>query len=157
MIFLVALVLGLPIAFVLRSALDDGWREVAFLDTLEREDVIYVPAANVFLVDADPPIALKAVSTHLGTEPVAYCPSASTFHELGHGSLWDRLGHYMEGPATRGLDRVALRIRSDSIEINVSAVTRGAERYSVQPLAPSGMFCSYEQPEDARAGFLSPP
>ena len=157
MIFLVALVLGLPLAFFLRSALDDGWREVAFVDTLQQEDVIYVPAVKVFLVHGDQPIALKAVSTHLGTEPVAYCPSASTFHELGHGSIWDRTGRYMDGPATRGLDRVAVRIRSESIEINVSMVTRGPDRYPLNFAQPTGLFCRFEHPEDARAGFLSPP
>lgn len=156
MIFLIALVLGLPLAFLLRSSLDDGWREVTFVDTLEQEDVIYVPAVNVFLVHGDPPIALKAVSTHLGTEPVAYCPSASTFHELSHGSIWDRLGRYMDGPAPRGLDRVAVRVRSESIEINVSAETRGPERGLVEADF-SGSLCQYEEPADAQRGFLPPP
>lgn len=156
LIFLVVLLLGLPLAFVIRSALDDGWREVASLEALEENEVIYVPPVQVFLVHADPPLALSAVSSHLD-EPIAYCREASTFMELAHGSKWDRFGYYLDGPAPRGMDRVASRIVGGVMEIKVTNVTNGPPRGAGPPEHPTGPFCLYEEPTDATNGFLEPP
>lgn len=156
LIFLGVLLIGLPLAFVLREALDEGWREVVSAEVLEEREVIYIPAVKVFVVEGDPPLALRAVSTHLG-EPVAYCPSAGVFMELSHGSKWDRFGNYLEGPAPRGLDRIGGRLRDGVVEINVTAITEGPERGSVRPEHPTGPFCLYESESDATDGFLAPP
>jgi hypothetical protein len=156
LIFLVVLLIVLPTAFVIRAALDDGWREVASVEVLEEREVIYLPRIGVFLVQADPPRALSAVSSHLG-EPIAYCASSSTFEELAHGSKWSPLGYYMDGPAPRGMDRIASRVRDGVVEINVSVVTDGPPRGAGPPPDVTGPFCEYEQASVAKNGFLEPP
>ncbi|MGH2692338.1 MAG: hypothetical protein ACRDHM_07510 [Actinomycetota bacterium] len=155
LLILVLLLLGLPLAFVIREATDDGWREVTSVEVLEEREVIYLPQIRVFLVHADPPRALSAVSSHLG-EPIAYCASSSTFEELAHGSKWSPLGYYMDGPAPRGMDRIATRARDGVVEINVSVVTDGPPRGAGSRPAVTGPFCEYERPEDASGGFLPP-
>lgn len=155
LIFLIALLVGLPVAFVIRSALDDGWRDVTSVEVLEAQEVIYVPQVRVFLVDADPPRALSAVSSHIG-HPIAYCRESSSFQEI-HGSMWDLFGYYFEGPASRGMDRVASQVVDGIVEIKVTDVTQGAPRGAGPPESPTGRFCEYEDPADATAGFLDPP
>jgi hypothetical protein len=150
------LLLGLPLAFVIRAATDRGWREITSVEVLEEREVIDLPQIRVFLVPADPPRALSAVSSHLG-EPIAYCPSSSTFMELAHGSKWDRLGYYLDGPAPRGMDVMASRVRDGVVEINPSIVTDGPQRGAGPPMKPTGPFCEYEDADDASGGFLQPP
>lgn len=150
------LVVGLPLAFVIRSVTDGGWRPVTSIDVLEARHVIYLPDARVFLVSGDPPLALSAVSPHVG-EPIAWCPSAEVFEEMAHGSKWNRLGYYLDGPAPHGMDHIAVRVRNRALEINISMVTQGAERGAGPFLEPAGPFCSFEVPSDATGGFLLPP
>ncbi|MGH2711561.1 MAG: hypothetical protein ACRDH9_10210 [Actinomycetota bacterium] len=152
LIFLVVLLLGLPLAFVVRSALDDGWREVAPVALLEEEGVLYIPEVNVFLVDADPPLALSGKSSHIGHR-IAFCRQSQYFQEI-HGGMWDRFGYYMNGPPTRGMDRVASRVVKGTVEIKVTRVTKGPPRGAGPPEPPSGLFCTYDDPSDPRAGFL---
>lgn len=156
LIFLVFLLLALPLAFLIRATTDQGWRAAATVEALGRSEVVYIPAVRVFLVDASPPIALRGLSTHLG-EPVAYCRSAAVFLELAHGSMWDRTGLYLTGPAPRGLDRVASRVVDGVIQIRVGDVTRGPPRGTGEPEQPTGALCVYEEPQDATNGFLEPP
>jgi hypothetical protein len=154
MFILALLVLGLPLAFVIRSATDDGWRQVTSVDVFEERDVIYLPDAHVFVVDEDPPLAFSAASPHLGRgDPVAYCEESETFMEV-HGSLWNRLGYYLDGPAPRGLDRIAIRVRNRFIEIKPSIVTEGAPRGAGPELGPTGPFCTFNQPNDGADGFV---
>jgi hypothetical protein len=152
----VLLLLGLPLAFVIRAATDDGWREVTSMEVLEEREVIYLPQIRVFLVHADPPLALSAVSSHLG-EPIAYCREASVFEEMSHGSKWDRFGYYLDGPAPRGMDRHALRVVDGIIEIHITDLTHGPPRGAGPPESPTGPFCFFEEPTDATNGFLEPP
>ena len=156
MLILALLVVGLPLAFVIRSAMDDGWGQVTTVEVLEDRDVIYLPDIKVFVVHGQPPVALRAVSTHLG-EPIAFCPSSQTFVELAHGSKWDRSGYYLDGPAPRGMDRVQARVADGVVEINLSVITQGPPRGAGPPARPTGPLCEYERPEDARAGFLPDP
>jgi hypothetical protein len=154
MFILGLLVLGLPLAFVIRSTTDDGWRQVTSVDVLGERDVIYLPDVHVFLVAGDPPLALSAASPHLGVEdPVAYCAESETFMEV-HGSLWNRLGYWMDGPAPRGLDHVALRVRNRFVEIKPTLVTEGAPRGAGPDLPPTGPFCAFQQPSDGSDGFV---
>jgi len=154
LLILALLVLGLPLAFVIRTATDDGWRQVTSVAVLEERDVIYLPDAHVFLVAEDPPLAFSAASPHLGRgDPVAYCAESETFMEV-HGSLWNRLGYYLDGPAPRGLDRIAIRIRNRFIEIKPSIVTEGAPRGAGPKLGPTGLYCTFNQPSEGADGFI---
>lgn len=155
LIILAVLLLGLPLAFVIREATDEGWREITSVRALEERGVIYLPAVRVFLVHGAPPRALSAVSPHLD-EPIAYCRESSTFIEQAHGSKWDRFGYYMDGPAPRGMDRIASRVRNEIVEINVSIVDDGAPRGAGPPGESTGPFCQFEHASDAPDGFLEP-
>ena len=157
MFILALLILGLPLAFLIRSVTQGPWREVVSAEVLEARDVIYLPELKVFLVHGDPPLALRAVSTHLGWEPVGYCPSSGTFVEFPHGSHWDRSGYWMDGPAPRGLDRVRARVDDGFVEIDVTSIAEGPPRGAGPPAHPTGPFCLYDRPEDAQRGFLSAP
>ena len=134
--------------------MDDGWRQVASAAALEENEVIYITQVRVFLVHTAPPLALSGVSSHVG-ERIAYCRQSSTFQELAHGSKWDRLGHYLDGPAPRGMDRVASRVMDGLIEVKITDVTEGPPRGAGPPMNPTGPFCEYENPEDAQLGFLA--
>jgi hypothetical protein len=152
----VLLLLGLPLAFVIRAATDDGWREVTSMEVLEEREVIYLPQIQIFLVHADPPLALSDDSPHVENDPVAFCRSSETFQEI-HGGVFDRRGHYLDGPPPRGLDRIATRIRDGLVEINVSMITEGPPRGAGPPERPNGPFCSFEDRSDPVDGFLPPP
>ena len=156
MFILGLLVLGLPLAFVIRMLTEGPWRQVVSTEVLEARDVISLPEFKVFLVDGDPPLALRAVSPHLG-EPIAFCPTSQTFQEMAHGSKWDPSGYYLDGPAPRGMARLQTRVVNGFVEINVTSVTEGPPRGAGPPALPAGPFCQYERPEDAQRGFLPEP
>lgn len=146
MLILGLLVVGLPLAFVIRSTTDDGWREVTRIEVLEERDVIYLPVVKVFLVHGeDGPVAVSAISSHL-RDRVLYCRFSETFQER-HGSLFDRQGRYLSGPASRGLDRVGMRVRDGIIEINSTILHEGPSR-AVPADLPSGDFCEIPGPEE---------
>jgi hypothetical protein len=161
LVILVALLVGLPLAFFLRTLLvGQEYTEVGFTDTLANEGVIYVPRLNIFLVDGDPPLALLAESSHVDEEPIAYCPTAEVFEEYVHGSKWDRSGLYLTGPAPRGMDRLALRIRKDgAIEVDPSTVIQGPPRGTTPVQQPVGPYCGFDEPtsRDVRILEGTPP
>jgi hypothetical protein len=145
------LLLGLPLAFLIRSATDEGWREVTSVEVLRTRDVIYLPDANVFLVNDDPPIALDGSSPHLG-EPLSYCASGRNFVSLGHGELFDRSGRYLDGPAPHGMDRIGTRVRDGIVEINLRRTTTGPP-LSVRGEA-SGQVCTALNSSLIRPGYV---
>jgi hypothetical protein len=153
LIVLGVLVVGLPLAFFLRSATDEGWRVVTTVAALEERDVIFVPDAHVFLVAADPPIALREASPHLG-EPMSYCAAGPNFVSLGHGEVFDREGRYLDGPAPHGMDRVGIRIRDGVVQINIQQKIPGP------PLddrgTPTSTLCVAERVSLLRPGFVEP-
>ena len=102
-------VIVLIVAFVLnRMAVGDGgspgpgWVRAGTVDQVSSAQVVYVPTAEIFVVATlDGPIALSAVSPHLG-ERILFCPSSGWFEEPLHGEKFDRFGHYGVGPAPEG-------------------------------------------------------
>ena len=156
-VFLLVLVVVMPVALLVAGAGDETWRIVSTRAGLRERGVIYVKDAKVFVVHtARGPLALRAVATHLGWEPVAYCRSSSTFEEYLHGSKWTRDGRYLDGPAARGLDRVGLRVNGDLVEINPEIVTEGPPRATGPPFQPTGPFCGFETRAAGASGFLRP-
>jgi hypothetical protein len=156
MLILGLLVVGLPLAFAIRMLTEGPWRQVVSTEVLKARDVIYLPELKLFLVHGDPPLALRAVSPHVG-EPIAFCPTSQTFQEMLHGSKWDPSGYWMDGPAPRGMDRVQVRVDNGFVEINITSVTLGPPRGAGPPAHPTGPFCGFERPEDAQRGFLPEP
>lgn len=145
LITLAALLVALPAAFFL-SLIGGDWRQVAAISDLEEAGVIYLPNPRVFLVHTDQgPLALSARSPHLG-DRVLYCRFADAFQEA-HGSVFDRRGFSLAGPADRGLDRVAVRVRAGIVEIEPSELLRGPPRVGATEDV-SGTLCQVPGPED---------
>ena len=148
------MLLGLPAAFFLREAVDEGWRGVTTVSTLEVEDVIYMPELGVFLVHGDPPIALDAASPHQGDD-LAFCPQGDNFVSLAHGELFSRSGRYIGGPAPRGMDRIPLRVRGEGVQINISERIPGLP--TTDPYIPEQAPCPADGSQLYRVGFAQNP
>ncbi len=151
---LILMVVGLPLAFLIRSATDDGWREVTSAQVLEERDVIYLPDANVFLVAGDPPLALSGASPHPEGERLAYCASGQNFVSLAHGEKFDRVGRYLDGPALHGMDRFGARVRDGTVEINLRLKTMGPPVEERGRANPS--LCFAENVKVVSPGFVEP-
>jgi hypothetical protein len=140
-------------------ASDDGrsttlWKRARTVAAVRDAGVVYLPSHRVFLVDAPGEIlALSAIGTQL-EEPIAYCRTSGWFEDTAHGSKWDGLGYYMDGPAPRGMDRVRIRVREGMIEVMPSAESHGPPRGAGPGSTPDGPFCSGNGPGAVRQGFL---
>ena len=148
------LLLGLPTAFLVRTFLG-GWRTVVTTDALERAGVAYIRGAGVFVVATDRgPVALSAESPHLD-HALQFCRSSETF--IGtHGEVFDRRGFYVDGPAPRGMDRVAVREAEGVVQVDADEVTPGPPRGAGPAAEPAGPQCDLPGPE-APAGFAPEP
>ncbi len=153
-------VIVLILAFVLvRMALDDGgspgpgWVRAGTVDQVSSAQVVYVPTAEIFVVaTSDGPIALSAVSPHLG-ERILFCPSSGWFEEPLHGEKFDRFGHYGVGPAPRGMDHVAIEVRGSNVWVDPAMVSDGSPRGEPKARPPAGPFC--QNGEGSRPGFAT--
>ena len=143
---LAGLLVALPAAYLLSSVAGGDWRPAASTRALEDAGVIYLPSLRVFLVHTDDgPLALSALSPHL-RHRVLYCPFAGAFQEAD-GAVFDRRGFYLDGPADRGLDRVAVRARAGLVEIQPSEVTPGPPAGQGAAEDVSGILCRVPGPE----------
>ena len=136
------------------STSDDGWRNLASIEEIEEEEVMYFPEHELFLVHREgggSPVALSAIDPHLGHRD-AYCRSSGQFQGI-HGEKYDRLGFYFGGPAPRGLDRYAVRIVENRVEVEVTEVIQGRPRSAGPKLEPEGDFC-IDTGTQAPEGFL---
>jgi nitrite reductase/ring-hydroxylating ferredoxin subunit len=153
-VVLAVLLLALPAAFLVRMFLGE-WQAVMSLDALEDADVAYIRNAGVFLVRTDGgPVALSAASPH-PDHRLLFCRSSDTF-QGEHGEVFDRAGFYLDGPAPRGMDRVAVRVQGGVIQIDADDVRRGPPPGAGPPADPVGRFCEVPGPEP-RPGFAADP
>ena len=153
-VLLMAMVVALPIALLVTRAGDEEWRTATTVTGLGERGVVYLSEEQVFVIHTeDGPLALSARSPRFGNRAV-FCSFSETFTEV-HGSKWDRLGRYLDGPAPRGLDRVATRINGRLVEVNPTRIERGPGR-EVHGTPPSGGFCEVPGPEDP-PGFAANP
>jgi hypothetical protein len=136
------------------TVMHHGWVDVGSRDALDRSGVIYVPSERVFVVgNAEHPVALSAISPHLG-EQLLFCRSSDWFQDV-HGDKFDRFGVYATGPSPHGMDHVELRQIDDLLQINPTAVTDGLSRNARVPQQPTGPFCP-DRPA-AESGFAASP
>jgi hypothetical protein len=155
LITLMVLLVALPVTFVVSSLLGPGWGPVISVERLEREGIIYVPAALVFVVSTENgPVALSARSPHLGHR-LLFCRSAQYFQGR-HGESFDRDGTHAHGPSPRDLDRLGVRVRDGLVEVNPEMVTRGSASGSEIADRPVGPVCRVPGPEDP-PGFAAEP
>lgn len=102
--------------------------------------VIEIQAARGYLTrEADQVIALSWKCPHLGCR-VPWCDSSQEFECPCHGSVFNRVGEYREGPAPRGMDRYATSVEDGVLVIDpdtvISGPSPGPETIDEPPAGP---------------------
>lgn len=84
-------------------------------DVVPEDDVIEVPAARSYLTRVNDEItALSEKCPHLGCR-VPFCESSGRFECPCHGSVFNRAGDYVAGPAPRGMDTYPTEVGEDGL------------------------------------------
>jgi len=132
-----------------------GWVAVGSETDVRRQGVAFDRTVNVFIVaDSEPLIAVVGEDPHQG-QRVYYCPSSGWFQTPHEGSKFDHRGFYREGPAPRGLDRVAVRIEHGLVSVNRSQRATGPARGLTDGGEPAGPGCA-DIPGDPNSGRIGP-
>jgi cytochrome b6-f complex iron-sulfur subunit len=86
--------------------------------------------------------ALYQRCPHLGCR-VPFCDSSSRFECPCHGSVYNVVGEYIQGPAPRGMDRFPIEIRADGhVYVDTSSIVEGPARGILNgPTQPTGPAC----------------
>jgi hypothetical protein len=74
---------------------------------------------------------------------VPYCDSAQQFQCPCHGSIYNIIGEYQQGPAPRGMDRFPISIQSDgTVLVDTASIVEGPPRGVREgPTAAAGPSC----------------
>lgn len=96
--------------------------------TVPEVGIIEVPAARAYLTRIEGEIvALSEKCTHLGCR-VPFCESSSQFECPCHGTVYNRVGDLVGGPAPRGMDRYPVEVgESGLLYINTGERIDGPE------------------------------
>jgi len=95
---------------------------------------VYVRNAQTYLTRIDDEIvALWQKCPHLGCR-VAWCESAGEFECACHGSKFNRAGELRSGPSPRGMDRFAVTVSSEFVEVDTGTVTEGPPAGSAETI-----------------------
>jgi len=109
--------------------------------------VLDVPAARSYLTEIDGEVvALSEKCTHLGCR-VPFCESSGQFECPCHGSIFNRAGDFVSGPAPRGLDTYPTEIGEEDglIYIDTGSRQDGGAPGSLQIDEPAiGPACAVE-------------
>jgi hypothetical protein len=147
MVILAGLLVTLPTAYLVSTVAGGDWRTATSVRVLQTRGVVYLSNLRVFLVHTDQgPLALSALSPHEGHR-VLYCPWAMAFQEA-HGAVFDRRGLALDGPVSRGLDRVAVRVAGRLVQVDPSEVEPGPPRGEGPTEEVSALLCRVPGPED---------
>jgi cytochrome b6-f complex iron-sulfur subunit len=86
-------------------------------------------------------IALYQKCPHLGCR-VPACATSKRFECPCHGSIFNRVGEWVDGPARRGMDRFAIVVDGDRVSIDTAVVLDGLDRgVSTVDGEPAGPVC----------------
>jgi cytochrome b6-f complex iron-sulfur subunit len=109
-----------------------------------------VPAARSYVTSVnDEVVALSMKCTHLGCR-VPFCESSGLFECPCHGSVFNRAGDYVSGPAPRGMDRFDVELDQEDgfLYINTAESEEGPAPGSQQvDSTPRGPSCAVEGEE----------
>jgi cytochrome b6-f complex iron-sulfur subunit len=84
-------------------------------DAVTEDGVVEVPAARAYLTRVNGEVvAISEKCTHLGCR-VPFCESSGQFECPCHGSVFNRAGDYVAGPAPRGMDHNPTEIGDDGL------------------------------------------
>jgi len=109
------------------------------------DSAVFVRAAQTYLTQIDDEVvALYQRCPHLGCR-VAWCESSGEFECACHGSAFNRAGEVRTGPSPRGMDRFAVTVTDDVVEVDTGDVTEGATAGSEETIdePPRGEGCSH--------------
>lgn len=115
-------------------------------DQVPAEGIVEVPAARAYLTRQEGEVvAISDRCPHLGCR-VPYCESSGQFECPCHGSVFNRLGEYREGPTPRGMDRYPVRIEDGVVFVDVATLQTGPERGAPESIdePPTGPSCAGE-------------
>jgi hypothetical protein len=151
-VILAVVVAGIVAAVILGYLRDRGWVRIGTREAIRSGKVVYVSDLQVFVVaNGATPVALSALSPH-GHERLRFCPPAARFQDQD-GDVFDRIGRYVLGPAPRGMDLVAVRVKGDFVDVKPGEVRRGPARGASPPAPTTGPLCPGDAPE-VPAGFF---
>lgn len=102
--------------------------------------VVEIKSARGYITrDGEDVVALSWKCPHLGCR-VPWCESSGEFECPCHGSVFNRIGEYREGPAPRGMDRYAVSVVDGVLVVDTSTVITGpppgAESIDEPPTGP---------------------
>ena len=144
---------------VRRSSSVSPWLDIASVEQLRRERLMYLEEAEVFVaMSGDDVVAFRAQAPHVDDDRVLYCPSSGWF-EGKHGEKFDGLGRYALGPSSGGLPRVAARVDGDTVQVDPTVPIETPPR-GAPTTKPVGPFCWNDgrvAPPETRPGFLAAP
>ncbi len=113
---------------------------------------LYLPEARAYVVRADDEeLGIRALyqkCPHLGCR-VPVCESSARFECPCHGSVFNRVGERVEGPAPRSMDRFAIRLDDGDVVVDTTVPLEGADDglLTVDP-DPAGPVCVAAPPPD---------
>ncbi|MFH2072413.1 MAG: Rieske 2Fe-2S domain-containing protein [Actinomycetota bacterium] len=97
-------------------------------DVVPEGGVVEVTAARAYLTRVgDEIVAISEKCPHLGCR-VPFCEQSGQFECPCHGSVFNRLGEYREGPTPRGMDRHPVRIEDGVIFVDTARVEAGPDK-----------------------------
>ena len=110
-------------------------------DAVPEGGVIAIPAARAYLVKLDNEIfALSETCSHLGCR-VPYCATSGQFECPCHGSVFNRKGEFLTGPAPRGMDLYPIEIEDGLVIIDTAEAELGPPpgviTFDEPPLGPN--------------------
>lgn len=96
--------------------------------------------------------ALYQKCPHLGCR-VPFCSSSQQFECPCHGSVYNLIGEYLQGPAPRGMDRFEIKIENDRVMVDTGSVFEGPARGVLTgPSDASGPSCLAGEDGGSSAG-----
>lgn len=95
---------------------------------LEDGAVKYFSDGRFYLSKVDDEVlALYQKCTHLGCR-VPFCEPSGRFECPCHGSVFNRKGEYLAGPAPRGMDRFPVTTKNGEIVVDTGSIDLGPSR-----------------------------
>ncbi|NNF08668.1 MAG: Rieske 2Fe-2S domain-containing protein [Acidimicrobiia bacterium] len=95
-------------------------------DAVPANTVLEIPEARAYLTKiGDEVVALSEKCTHLGCR-VPFCDSSGRFECPCHGTVFNRAGDHLAGPAPRGMDFYKVEVVDGVIEIDTGETIAGA-------------------------------
>ncbi|MEX0834075.1 MAG: hypothetical protein WD276_09445 [Actinomycetota bacterium] len=143
--FAAVAVLVVLVAVLISPSPGPEWVHAGSLERINEKGVSFLPRDHVFVVAHDSqPIALSEFPPHLPGDTVIFCRRSGWFEEPQHGSKFNRYGDYQLGPASGGLDRVAVRVLDGEVWVYPDAITQGRPRgyRTEEGTDPEGPFCA---------------